>query len=54
MFRAKALVTTDAAVDFVMPKEWLAAASGFTLPAAHYPIVVSAIAAFSSALAASG
>ena len=51
MFRAKAWVTTDAAVDFVTLKEWLAAASGFTLPAAHYPIVVSAIAAFSSALA---
>ena len=51
MFRAKAWVTTDAAVDFVTLKEWLAATFSYTLPAAHYPIIISAIAAFSSALA---
>jgi hypothetical protein len=51
MFRAKAWVTTDTAIEFVTLKEWLAASSGFTLPAAHYPITISAIAAFSSALA---
>ena len=50
MFRAKAWVTTDTAVEFMTLGQWLAASSGFTLPAAHYPIAVSAIAAFSSAL----
>jgi len=50
MFRAKAWVTTDAVSEFMTLKEWLTASSGFTLPAAHYPISISAIAAFSSAL----
>ena len=50
MFRAKAWVTADQAVDFVTLNEWLASGSGFTLPAAHYPIAISAIAAFAAAL----
>lgn len=50
MFRAKAWVASDTAVTFITLKEWLAASTGFTLPAAHYPIAVSAIAAFASAL----
>ena len=44
MFRAKAWVTTDQAIDFVTFNEWLISGSGFTLPAAHYPISVSAVA----------
>ena len=50
MFRAKAWVTADQAVDFVTLNEWLTSGSGFTLPAAHYPISISAIAAFAAAL----
>ena len=33
MFRAKAWVTTDQAVDFATFNEWLVSGSGFTLPA---------------------
>ena len=50
MFRAKAWVTTDQAIDFVTFNEWLISGSGFTLPAAHYPISVSAVAAFAAAV----
>lgn len=50
MFRAKAWVTTDTISEFVSLREWVGTTSGFTLPAAHYPISISAIAAFSSAL----
>ncbi|GIS02586.1 MAG: hypothetical protein CM15mP103_11370 [Gammaproteobacteria bacterium] len=50
MFRAKAWVTTDQAVDFATFNEWLVSGAGFTLPAAHYPLSVSAIAAFAAAL----
>ena len=50
MFRAKAWVTTDQAVDFATFNEWLVSGSGFTLPAAHYPISLSAVAAFSAAV----
>ena len=50
MFRAKAWVTTDRAVDFVTFNEWLISKSGFTLPAAHYPISLSAVAAFAAAV----
>ena len=50
MFRAKAWVTTDQAVDFATFNEWLVSGSGFTLPAAHYPISLSAVAAFAAAV----
>ncbi|MCH1611045.1 MAG: hypothetical protein L7S53_07040, partial [Luminiphilus sp.] len=50
MFRAKAWVTIDQAVDFATFNEWLVSGSGFTLPAAHYPISVSAVAAFAAAV----
>ena len=50
MFRAKAWVTTDQAVDFATFNEWLVSGAGFTLPAAHYPLSVSAIAAFAAAV----
>ena len=50
MFRAKAWVTTDQAVDFATFNEWLVSGAGFTLPAAHYPISVSAVAAFAAAV----
>ena len=50
MFRAKVWVTIDQAVDFVTFNEWLVSGAGFTLPAAHYPISVSAIAAFAAAV----
>ena len=50
MFRAKVWVTTDQAVDFVTFNEWLVSGAGFTLPAAHYPIPVSAVAAFAAAV----
>ena len=50
MFRAKAWVTTDQAVDFATFNEWLVSGSGFTLPAAHYPISTSAVAAFAAAV----
>ena len=50
MFRAKAWVTTDRAVDFLTFNEWLVSGSGFTLPAAHYPISLSAVAAFAAAV----
>jgi|GEM_PF-1810841 len=50
MFRAKAWVTIDQAVDFDTMNEWLVHGSGFTLPAAHYPISVSAVAAFAAAV----
>jgi len=50
MFRAKAWVTTDNASEFLTLGQWLGTASGFTLPAAHYPISISAIAAFSAAV----
>ena len=50
MFRAKVWVTTDQAVDFATFNEWLVSGSGFTLPAAHYPISLSAVAAFAAAV----
>ena len=50
MFRAKAWVTTDQAVDFATFNEWLVSGSGFTLPATHYPISLSAVAAFAAAV----
>ena len=50
MFRAKAWVTTDQAVAFATVSEWLVNGSGFTLPADHYPISVSAVAAFAAAV----
>ena len=50
MFRAKAWVTTDQAVDFATFNEWLVSGAGFTLPAAHYPLSVSAVAAFAAAV----
>ena len=50
MFRAKAWVTTDQAFDFATFNEWLVSGSGFTLPAAHYPISLSAVAAFAAAV----
>jgi hypothetical protein len=50
MFRAKAWVTIDQAVDFATLNEWLVNGSGFTLHAAHYPISVSAVAAFAAAV----
>ena len=51
MYRAKVWVLTNEAVGFFSLSEWLASeASGYTLSASHYPISVSAIAAFSASV----
>ena len=50
MFRAKVWVSTDQPVSFATLSAWLSSGAGFTLPAAHYPISVSGLAAFSAAV----
>lgn len=51
IYRAKAWVTTNQASSFMPINQWLANdAAGFSIAAAHYPISVSAIAAFSASV----
>jgi len=51
IYRSKAWVLTQSAADFAPLDQWLRNdGTGLTLAAAHYPIGVSAIAAFSSSL----
>lgn len=50
MFRAKVWVFNDQPVSFATLSAWLSGGAGFTLPAAHYPITVSGLAAFSAAV----
>ena len=51
LFRAKAWVLTDSALTFIPQTLWLTGGpSAYTLPASHYPVAVSAISAFTSAL----
>ena len=51
MYRAKVWVLTNEAVGFFSLSDWLdAEGSGYTLSAAHYPMSVSAIAAFSASV----
>ncbi|MDG2460839.1 MAG: hypothetical protein P8M73_08155 [Luminiphilus sp.] len=52
MYRAKAWVTTNRALEFVSLDHWLhSGAAGYAVAAAQYPTAVSAIAAFSAAMA---
>ena len=51
MYRAKAWVLSQSATDFAPLDQWLGNdGRGLTLAAAHYPLAVSALAAFASAL----
>ena len=51
MYRAEAWVLTQSGADFASLNQWLGNdGMGFTVAAAHYPIGVSAVAAFSSSL----